>query len=76
MSGERYTLDEARELLKKRKCLEYGHDYDVAHLSSVAGHSFPQSVTCYNCGRTWSVGEGTGGVSLGEIVNGEETWDL
>lgn len=71
----RYTLEEAREEFKKRECLERGHDFRVAGLSSFGGHSFPELVYCDRCSRSWNIGEGRGGVCLGETVNGEERWD-
>lgn len=73
MTEKRYTLEEAREEFKRRRCLEQGHEYEVAGLRTFAGHSYPQNLYC---GRSWVVGEGTGGVCLGETVNGKEKWDL
>lgn len=76
MTEKRFTLEEAREEFKRRRCLEQGHEYEVTGLRTFAGHSFPHSVHCDNCGRSWDIGEGRGGVCLGETVNCKEKWDL
>lgn len=52
MSEPRYTLAEARALLKKEECRLNGHDYDV-QTNLMTG--MPVGIRCNNCGDFWRV---------------------
>lgn len=47
----RYTLAEAVTELRRRKCVEHGHDFDVVQ----DGVGLPVGVQCARCGRSWEV---------------------
>lgn len=52
VDNQRYTLDEARTIIKKEHCTTYGHDYSVV---SKRLANRPVKVVCDNCGEKWDV---------------------
>lgn len=52
MSEPRYTLAEARQIIKLEECRFHGHTYDVQVHAMTRK---PLGVICTNCGETWRV---------------------
>lgn len=52
MNDERYTLAEAEQELRRRRCATEGHFYDVL---VVTGANAPEAIICTRCGETWAV---------------------
>lgn len=52
VDNQRYTLDEARVIIKKQHCTTYGHDYSVVAKRLM---NSPVRVVCDNCGEKWDV---------------------
>lgn len=51
MHEKRYTLDEAREELRRQECMTRGHDYRV----EIRVDGEPAFVICNLCNMTWRV---------------------
>jgi hypothetical protein len=48
----RYTLEEAKQILRESECSTYGHSYDI--ISTFDGS--PAALSCSNgCGKSWKV---------------------
>jgi hypothetical protein len=52
---QRYTLEEAQELLARRECAIHGHSYSII---CIDGINAPTAVQCDKCGETWKVQPG------------------
>lgn len=46
----RYTLEEAREILARRECDQYGHDLNSSVIRGASGIVLRHVITCDRCG--------------------------
>ena len=51
MSEEKYTLAEARDILRAAECAMHGHDFDVV----TNGMDKPTAIICSRCGKSWAM---------------------
>lgn len=50
---QRYTLEEAKRLLDRQECAQFGHDFNVIVIATSCGA--PVHISCNRCYEAWGV---------------------